>query len=59
MKLPNVGPLQRGPLAVSGCSDVILMVFQNLSETKLMQAWNIFGSVLFSHAFCLSLLTAI
>ena len=24
---------------------VILIVFQNLSETKLMRAWNVFGSV--------------
>ena len=28
------------------CNDVILIVFQNLSKTKLMQAWNIFDSVL-------------
>ena len=27
------------------CSDVILIVFSRLPETKLMRAWNIFGSV--------------
>ena len=30
--------------SVSDFSDVILIVFKNLSETKLMRAWNIFVS---------------